>query len=381
MNILQVTNLFRSAKLFIGGQFFYLKEHGANMHLVCSDDKGLEKFALEQKIKSYKAVEIKRQISILSDIVALVKICLFIKRNDINVIVGHQAKGRLLTVLAGKIMRIPKIIIFAHGAIYETATGFKRWILILESKFESLCSTKVVCVSNYVANLRLGEGIDYKRKQIILGKGTCGGIDTQGKFNPDLIRKTERATLMRSLQINNNEFVIGFCGRIVRDKGIIELIDAFDLLKKKYPKADIKVLIVGDFEARDSLPIRYIHRILSDSNIIFTGWITYHIELYYSLMSVYVLPSYREGFGMSLIEASSMQIPVIANRNTGCNEALIDCHTGYHVDVTQESICENLEKLLNEQLRIEMGKNGRRWVAENFDHSVIWPEVVKLLQD
>jgi glycosyltransferase involved in cell wall biosynthesis len=380
INVLEVTNLFHSAEVFIGGQFLYLKKHGSNMHLICSPGNGLDNFCNKQQLTNYKAVEIKRQISFINDIVALIKICAFIKKNRINIIIGHQAKGRLLSVIAGKIMRVPKIIIFAHGAIFETATGLKRKILVWESKFESMCANKVVCVSNYIAKLRQEEKIDNKGKQIILGKGTCGGIDTQLKFNPYLIQELYQIDLKKKIDIDENDFVIGFCGRIVKDKGIIELIDAFYLLKEKHKHSQIKLLIVGDFEKRDSIPHKYIKYILDDPDIIFTGFVSEYIELYYSIMSVFILPSHREGFGMSVIEASAMQIPVMASKKTGCVETLLEGETGFYVDITPLSICENIEKLFNQTLRNQMGENGRKWVVNNFDHYKIWPKIDQLLK-
>lgn len=380
INVLEITNLAHSAEVFIGGQFLYLKKQGVNMHLICSPGNGLDNFCNKQQLTNYKAVEIKRQVSFIYDIIALFKICVFIKKNRINIIIGHQAKGRLLSVIAGKIMRVPKIIIFAHGAIFETATGLKRKILVWESRFESSCADKIVCVSNYILKLRQEEKIDYKEKQIILGKGTCGGIDTQIKFNPNLIQEIHQIDLKKKLNIDENDFVIGFCGRIVNDKGIIELIDAFYLLKEKHIDSQIKLLIVGDFEKRDSIPHKYVEYILSDSDIIFTGFVSEKIELYYSVMSVFILPSHREGFGMSVLEASAMQIPVLASKKTGCVEALIEGETGFYIDITPPSICENIEKLFDQTLRSEMGENGRHWVVHNFDHCKIWPKINQLLK-
>jgi len=379
-NILQVTNLFRSAKNFIGSQFSYLQERGYNMHLICSPADGLKDFAAKQNIQ-YEAMILSRQVSIFSDLKALVGICRYIKKNKIDTIIGHQAKGRLISVIAGKIMRVPNVIIFAHGTIFETSTGFKRKFLIWESKFESMCANKVVCVSKFVAKIRQENHIDKKEKQIILGKGTCGGIDTQIKFNPDVIQKHEQLALLKKIGLDDEDLVIGFCGRIVRDKGITELVDAFNLFKIKHPRSQIKLLLVGDFEKRDSISNEYKKYIIENPDIILTGFVKEKIELYYSIMSLLILPSYRDGFGMSVIEASAMGIPVLASDITGCAETLKTGETGYHVDITADGICEGIEKLYTPILREQFGKQGREWVVLNFDHSVVWPYIEKLLED
>jgi glycosyltransferase involved in cell wall biosynthesis len=380
-NVLIVINLFNSAKSFIGPQFSYLHEQGYKMHLICSPSEQLNEFADKHNIR-FKTVELKRQISLWSDLKAFINICRYIKKNKIDTIIGHQAKGRLLSVIAGKIMRVPYIIIFAHGAIFETSKGIKQKMLIWESKFESMCANKVVCVSNYIAQLRQNKHIDKKEKQVILGKGTCGGIDTQRKFNPHLIDKNKLLNLKTKLGIKENDFVIGFSGRIVKDKGIIELIEAFKLLKEKYTNLHIKLVFIGVFEKRDSIPNEYISYIEANPDIIFTGFIEDNIELYYSILSLLILPSYREGFGMSLIEASAMEIPVLASSITGCAEALVNEKTGLYVEITPQSISEKINKLIiSDKLRTEMAKNGRKWVVKNFDHHKIWPYINVLLKN
>lgn len=377
-NVLQVINLFGSARSFIGDQFSYLNENGYKMHLICSPSEELESFANKQNIK-YKAVILNRQVTPWQDLIALIIICRYIRKNKIGTIIGHQAKGRLLTVLAGTLMRVPNILIFAHGTIFETSVGLKRKVLILENKFESLLSHKVVCVSNFVANIRLENDIDKPHKQFILGKGTCGGIDTENKFNPELVSEDEKEDLKQRLGFTNQDFIIGFVGRIVKDKGIIELVDAFKLLLIKFPNKRIRLMIVGVFENRDSIPLEYAEFINNHSDIIFTGYIKNRIELYYSIMSVLILPTFRDGFGMSVIEASAMSIPVIASSLTGSKETLEDGFTGFHTIVTPDDICDKIERLFNVFLQKELGENGRNWVVENFDHTKVWPYIIEVI--
>ncbi|MDL2224158.1 glycosyltransferase [Bacteroidales bacterium OttesenSCG-928-M06] len=373
-NVLEVINLFSSAKLFIGGRFSFLQEKGLNMHLICSPSPELNSFTEKLKIKS-KAVCIERQISPIKDIVALIEICKYIRRNNINIIVGHQAKGVLLAVLAGKIMNVQKIIIFAHGILFETTSGIKRKIFIWESRLESICAHKIVCVSESVARVRRLEKIDKKEKQVILGKGTCGGIDTVYKFNPELINLEDQVSLKKKYKINDSDFVIGFSGRLVKDKGIIELIKAFKLIKKRRPDENIKLMIIGGQEKRDSIPQELIDYFNEASDIICTGHIDGNVELYYSLFTILVLPSYREGFPTIVLEASSMKIPVLTTKKTGCIDSIIENETGFYVDITPESIADGIEKLFDSELRRKMGEKGRSHVVENYDHSKVWPYV------
>ncbi len=379
-NVLELINLFGSARNFIGNQFSYLNDNGFNMHLICSPANDLSEFAKQQNIE-YQAVNLNRQFTPWQDFKALIKICKYIRKNQIGTIIGHQTKGRLLGVLAGRIMGVPNIIIFAHGSIFETSTGLKRKILIFENKFESICAHKIVCVSHFVANLRLDNKIDKPEKQFILGKGTCGGIDTQKKFNPEFITEDEQEELRQKLDIKKEDFIIGFSGRIVRDKGIVELVEAFKLLQNRHPDKSIKLMFVGVFENRDAIPAQTTEYINTDPNVIFTGYVKNRIESYYSIMSVLILPSYRDGFGMSVIEASALKVPVIASNVTGCYETLENGYTGFHVNISPEDICEKIERLFNPILSKKLGENGRTWVVENFDHLKVWPYILEVINE
>lgn len=136
-------------------------------------------------------------------------------------------------------------------------------------------------------------------KQVVLSKGTCNGIDIK-RFNKSNIDQNQVNELKIKLGINTNDFVIGFTGRLVRDKGIIELMGAFETIHQKYPGT--KLLLVGMLgRERDALPLATIERIKGNSSVIHTGYVDNKtIEQYYSLMNLFILPSYREGFPLHL---------------------------------------------------------------------------------
>jgi glycosyltransferase involved in cell wall biosynthesis len=321
----------------------------------------------------YKETIIARSISVLQDLKSLLTICQYIRKNQIEIVVGHTPKGGLLAMLAAKIMRVPKRIYFRHGLVFETSSGFKRKLLITMDRITGMCSTKIVCVSPSLAQRSLLEKLNPPHKQLVLGKGTCGGIDALTKFNPDTISKTKLNDLRKSLKIEEKEIVIGYCGRLVRDKGIIELVTAFKQLPENY-----KLLLVGDFEERDALPDNIKNDIILNDKIVVTGFVYKDIEYYYSLMYLFVLPSYREGFPTSILEASAMKIPVLTTKATGCIDSIIEGLTGYYIE-------NNAESILNGMLKISKDKdnamriNARKFVLENFDNRILWPIIEKEL--
>ena len=190
----------------------------------------------------------------------------------------------------------------------------------------------MVCVSKYVANFREKDHIDKSGKTIILGKGSCNGIDIEQKFNPDRINPIEIAELKSNFGIEENQFVIGFVGRLVRDKGVIELIEAFRVLRKRHPKQKITLLVIGEPEFRDALPTSTLEYLRNGEDIIFTGQVPFSkIQTYYMLMNVLVLPTHREGLGMVALEAEAMGVPAIVSGYTGSAETVINGKTGYHI--------------------------------------------------
>lgn len=174
--------------------------------------------------------------------------------------------------------------------------------------------------------------------------------------------------------------MIGFAGRLVRDKGIIELIRAYQEIRKNHH--NIRLILVGMLEIRDALPEDVVKTIKEDKSIVSTGYVGYaRIEQYYALMDIFVLPSYREGFPTSVLEASAMEIPVITTRVTGCCDSIIDGKTGIFVNHDEKELEAAIMKLYDSvELRSQMGKNGRKMVVDNFRNEVVWKEIEKLYQ-
>ena len=380
--VLEIINLPSSARNFIGGQFNYLYEHGYEMHLICSDDAIMADYAKENHIR-YFPVSLARTLSPFNDLKAFFKIFRYIKKNKIDTIIAHQAKARLLGTTAAFLAGVPNRIIFAHGILFETLHGTKRKLVILMDKLVAMMSHKTVCVSPSVAKVRLDYNIEKASRQYLLGKGTCGGIDTHRKFNPANLRPVEQQKIKKSLGVHDSDFIVGFCGRLVRDKGIYELVDGFRLFKQRYQNPEnIKFMIIGHKEIRDSISQALNETIDNSSDIIHIESVdNAEIFKYFSLFDVMLLPSYREGFGMVTVECGAMGVPAIVSKSTGCIDSIVEGETGIYCDITPESIAEQLDYMYsNPELRKEIGKNARKHIEANYDCSVVWPHVIKVIE-
>src|SRR5690606_19080836 len=201
-------------------------------------------------------------------------------------------------------------------------------------------------------------------KDILLNKGTCNGIDLT-RF---ISYKSNESRSQLGIPIEDR--VIGFVGRLVNDKGINELIDAWKIIISE--NHDVKLLLVGPFEDRDTLSTEIKEYIQNEPSIIYTGHVDNTLP-YYNVMDIFILPSYREGFPTVVLEASAMSLPIITTKSTGCIDSIVENETGVFSKLNGVALADKIQfYLINERLRKQHGQNGRAWVEENFDQHVVW---------
>lgn len=372
-NVLHIITVSFVINHFFGNQFNYLKSKSGNNYILgCSPS---EEFFELSNTYDYKPfpVEVTRNISLITDIKSIYKIYNFIKQNKIDVVVGHTPKGGMVAMIASYLAGVKNRIYFRHGIIYETSTGLKRFLLKNIDRLSGTIANKVVCVSNSVKEISTKDKLNAPEKNVILGLGTCNGIDAEKKYNPsfqdfELIQKIKNVN-----GINEEDFVIGYVGRLVKDKGINELISAWRILEKKY--TNIKLILVGPIEERDPISVDSINEIKTNPNIIHTGFVLDSAP-YFSIMDIFVLPTYREGFPTVTLEASAMKLPVITTRATGCEESIIENITGIFVKNEANDIAQKIEFYINNKdLKLQHGIAGREFVKENFEESKIWDQI------
>ena len=376
VNILHVVNISFVIPYFLGKQLNWFTAKGNKEFIVCSDSEELKKFS-EEYIFDFRAIDVLRKISVTKDLEAVWKTAKYIREIKADVVTGHTPKGGLIAMLAAYITHVPVRIYFRHGLVYETSHGLKRSLLINIDRLASKLATKIVCVSPSVAKRSLEDKLNPDSKQVVLVNGTCNGIDTE-RFYIDSLDKPKLNDLRAKLGIKEVDFVIGFAGRLVRDKGIIELVRAYKAMRSVHP--NVRLMLVGMLELRAALPEDVVKVIQEDEGIIKTGYVGYaEIEYYYALMNVFVLASYREGFPTSVLEASSMELPVITTRATGCIDSIIDGETGIFVNHDDKELLTALSSLYeNEDKRRKMGVAGRQYVIDHFNQELVWKEIEKL---
>lgn len=378
MKVLHVFTLSRTAIAFFDGQFRYLKEHGYEIVLACKREDGIEEFAERNGVK-YIPVEIPRSMSPVAITKAIGMIKQIIKTEKPEAVFGHSPVGALVAMIAAKLAGVKKRIYYRHGIIYSTMAGFKQKVFMAEERFVSALATHIVNVSPSLAEKCAKDGINKAEKNMVIGRGTCGGIDAQGMFKPALLDAERLEQERERLGLKGADIVFGFCGRFCKDKGTPELVDGFDLFKQRHPELNVRLLMVGPFDERDILPEETKKTMQESEDIVLTGRVLKKdIPLYYRLMDCFIFPSHREGFGMCVIEASAMEVPILVAPSHGCVDSIKEGISGFYIDLNAESICKGMERMQNREHMAAIGKQGRQFVLENFDFKEMWSKVNEL---
>lgn len=378
MKQIHIFTVFTTPEAFFDGQFKYLSDQGEKIILVSSFTERAVSFAKRNGIR-FVPIEMPRAMAPRAILKAIRTIIQLIKQEKPNAVFGHTPVGALCAMIAAKWCGVKNRVYYRHGVIYTTMKGVKREIFRLEEKFVASLATSIINVSHSLNRLAVNDKLNADKKQYTIGHGTCGGIDTQNIFNPGLIDAQNKAERAKKLGIENANIVFGFCGRICVDKGVPEMVEGFMKFRKLHPELKAKLLLIGVMDERDILPQTIKNIISSCKDIVITGWVNkVDIPYFYSLLDVFVFPSHREGFGMCAIEASAMEKPLLVSHTHGVEDTIVEHETGEYVDLNAESICQGMERMLDNSLRELMGKAGRKMVLDWYDCRVMWPQVSEL---
>ena len=228
--ILHTVNIAFAIPIVLGNQIKYFNSIGYHVYIVCTPSLELNEIKKKWTFTSIE-INITRKISLFDDLLSIYKLFKFIKNNNIDIVVGHTPKGALISMIASYMAGVNKRIYFRHGLVFETKKGFVKLFLIQIEKLTSKLSTKVICVSNSILNQSKVLKLSKKDKLLLLNIGSCNGVDSEYKFNPQLISKNTKDEYAKNMKLHQDDITIGYIGRISKDKGINELIQSWILLK------------------------------------------------------------------------------------------------------------------------------------------------------
>jgi len=338
---------------------------------ISSDSSILRKVEIREGV-SVIGINVRREISLFHDLKSLILFIILFTRKKPNIIHSNSPKASLLSMLAGYICNIKHRIYLVTGLRYETASGFKRKILILSEKLTCLFANKILAESIGVKAMLIDNKIT-KKEIFIIANGNINGIDTD-YWNSENIDIKYINKLKKNLLISDGNYVFIYIGRIVKDKGINELVNAFDILSKSF--TNVKLLILGSYE--DKLdPISYNSQKIIEKNtcIKVLGFVE-DIRPYLFLSNCLVLPSYREGFPNVILQAGAMGIPVIMTPVNGYHEYLRDINGGLINKNDSNSLYNLMYDHVN-NIRIYNTELIRSYVVNKFSQTQFYDQLLE----
>jgi glycosyltransferase involved in cell wall biosynthesis len=380
--VLHVTTVPQTLR-FLLGHVAYAKRKGFEVHALSSPGELLDTFGQQAQVEIH-SVPMPRRITPLRDLVALWRITRVMRKLRPTIVHGHTPKGGLLAMMAASLCKVPVRIYHMYGLPLLTATGLKRPILRWTERTACHLAHQVLCLSHSLREAAIAEGLCPAGKIQVLNHGNIDGVEAEVRFNPCRIPPGTAQMIRQRYHIPQDALVAGFVGRIVRDKGLIELVQAWQALREEF--ASLHLLIAGPFEAEDPIPADVENTLRTDPRIHLAG-VVEDMPTLYRAIDVLVLPTYREGFGTVLLEAGAMELPVVATRIPGCIDAVREGETGLLVPARDsEALAAAIRVYLRDaELRCRHGLMGRERVLRDFNpeimHETLCQEYFRLLRE
>ncbi|HQW68027.1 MAG TPA: glycosyltransferase family 4 protein [Flavobacterium sp.] len=375
--LIRITTVPISLEKLLSGQLEYMSSH-YNLIAVSSEKENLEKLGKKINLPVF-FVNLTRQITPIKDLLALVKMYFFFKKTKPFIVHSHTPKAGTIGMLAAKLAGVPNRLHTVAGLPLLEIGGKKRKLLDFVEKLTYSCATKVYPNSLGLKDIIIENKYCKANKLKVIGNGSSNGIDTSF-FNPELYSFENNQDLKAKLGIEQNDFVFIFVGRLVKDKGINELIAAFSKLQSQHK--NIKLLLVGDYETDlDPLSSETLDEITSNSSIISTGF-EYDVRPYFAISNALVFPTYREGFPNVVMQAGAMNLPCIVTNINGCNEIIIEGENGIIIPVKNENaIFEAMNDCILKSDTIQrMKKNARKMIVSRYEQQVVWKAIFEEYQ-
>lgn len=362
--------------ILIAGQLRYFKTLGYDTYLMAPNHQRVIDYC-QQEGCTHLPVDLEREISPVKDLKALFQVLKHLRNVKPDVVNFGTPKVSLLGMIAAKILGVKNRIYTCRGFRFEHETGTKKTILVIMEKITARFAHQVICISHSVRDLGIAHSIFSKEKSLVIHKGSSNGIDLE-RFSPSQVTTIETTDLKKELGLDDTHFVYGFVGRLIDRKGIKELYDAFCNLYNH--QNTFRLLIVGPIEQSQISDLSLIEKMNQHSGILLVGT-QKNVPLYLSVMDVFCLPAWWEGFGNVSVQAAAMGLPVIATDVTGSKDAVSKDFNGLLIPAKSTVALQQAMYLLyeNAEKRKELGENGIIW-AQNFASKTIWDGMNQLYQ-
>lgn len=362
-----------SARLFLSPHFRRMKQAGFDVSLACTDDTDA-RMCVQNTGITYVPVTIQQSTAPLADFISLIQLCRILRSNRPQVVHAHMSKAGLIGSIAAWWAGVPIRIYHNHGMAFLSARGWKRWFLrAIERITCGFATTVIYCAPSNLEDA-IAERVVPRDKGTVLGPGTIRGLDLtamnigQSKARGMALRRIER--------IPDDCKIVGFVGRLVPHKGIKTILEAWRFLPPVV-RAYSYLCICGGHG--DAAMERLVSEAVANSelHVRYLGF-TDEMQAWYSVMDVLAQPSWHEGWGYNVLEASYFAVPAVGTRISATVDAILDGRTGLLVPVQDpEAMATALAQLLtDEPLRQQLGEAARERTVRDFSEDKICPLMI-----
>lgn len=371
--LIRITTVPVSLDKLLGNQLTFINQY-YEVTAVSADRKELKRIARKYGVKNHH-VEMTRKISPLDDLVSVWKLYHFLKKQKPDMVHSHTPKAGIVGMMAGWLAGVPHRFHTVAGLPLMEAKGMRRVVLNNVEKLTYRFATNVYPNSFELHDVILREKFCVPAKLKVLGQGSSNGIDT-AFFHKEQIAPEKQTQLRRKLGILPDDFVYVFVGRLVGDKGINELVQAFKNLESTDPETQqrhLKLVLVGNLEkALDPLKSETTKEIEANPHILTVGFKD-DVRPYFAISDALVFPSYREGFPNVVLQSLAMEVPAIVTNISGCSEIITEDHNGIIVPVKDETALEKAMKrlLMDSELYGRLKETSRKSVAP-YEQKMLW---------
>ncbi|MEO2127006.1 MAG: glycosyltransferase family 4 protein [Christiangramia sp.] len=372
--LIRITTIPLSLEKLLEGQLTFMNQY-YEVTAVAAEKDRLDRYGKDNQVDTFW-VEMTRAITPWQDLKALLKLYRFLKKEKPLIVHTHTPKAGIIGMTAAKLADVPLRLHTVAGLPLLETSGLKRTILDFVEKLTYRFATRVYPNSFGLQKIILELDYASPEKLKMLGKGSSNGIDTT-YFDPSQYSSEFKVELRKNLNIPQEDLVYIFVGRLVKEKGINELVAAFTEIHKKTPS--VSLLLVGPFE-QDLDPVSELTLdLIQNHPKIFTTGYQVDVRPYFAISNVLTFPSYREGFPNVVMQANAMNLPAIVSDINGCNEIVENDTNGIIIPVKDAQALEAVMFTLysRPETREQLSENSRRLMVENYERQEFWHILLK----
>ena len=380
LKILKLVTVPDQLDVALKGQMLDLKSRGFEVFMASDYDISIP-YIVEREATPHFTIRFERDINIFKDFYSLIQTIRLLIKLKPDIVHTQSPKAGLIGMLAAFICGVKGRIHTVAGLPLMETKGLKRKLLIIIEKLTYCCSNSVIVNSQNLLDYIYDHIYSHTSKLKILGFGSSNGVDFKYFQNSTQIN-SEGINIKRFRGIEEDDFIWCFVGRIVKDKGIEELIDSFEELLKVCPNTSL--ILLGRFESKNSISPEHKNRLLTNPKIFYFDH-QKDLRPYLSISNAFCFPSYREGLPDSLLQAATFNLPAVTTDINGCNEIIQNEVNGLLVKPKdKDDLLAKMIRLQQDNVLLErMSVNTRSIIKKRYDQETVWDlqylEYLKLL--